>query len=241
MSFPQAVADEVLVKCGRHCALCHKFCGLKIELHHIKQQKDEGPDTADNCIPLCFECHADMRSYDHKHPKGRKYSAAELISHRDDWYKKFAAGGGAAASPDHLELDRATFRRLRQRLPYENGVMQYLNHRYVAQPYPRGGLDPLHDFLELDCRDPGFEFLDPDLEAARAKLEQAVHSYTNDVLTHTFAVVERQESAFYPEGKERNPEFYYKVVYETARKEGIVNDAYAEMVKLARRKLGIDG
>ena len=32
MSFPQAVSDEALVKCGR-CCICHKFCETKIELH----------------------------------------------------------------------------------------------------------------------------------------------------------------------------------------------------------------
>src|SRR4051812_48340154 len=94
MGFPQNVADEALVSCGRHCCLCRKFCGLKIELHHIKPRADGGADTFENCIPLCFDCHGDMRSYDHKHPKGRKYSAVELKQHRDLWYKSVALQGG---------------------------------------------------------------------------------------------------------------------------------------------------
>ncbi len=37
MGFPTSVADDVLVRCGRHCCLCGKYAGQKIELHHIKQ------------------------------------------------------------------------------------------------------------------------------------------------------------------------------------------------------------
>jgi len=37
MSFSSSVSDEVLVKCGRRCCICHVFCGTKMELHHIKQ------------------------------------------------------------------------------------------------------------------------------------------------------------------------------------------------------------
>lgn len=65
MGFPASVADDVLVRCNRHCCLCGKYVGQKIELHHIKQVADGGEDTADNCIPLCFNCHAenDLISY----------------------------------------------------------------------------------------------------------------------------------------------------------------------------------
>lgn len=35
MGFPTSVADEVLVRCGRHCCICEEFVGSKIELHHI--------------------------------------------------------------------------------------------------------------------------------------------------------------------------------------------------------------
>ena len=45
-------------------------------------------DTFENCIPLCFDCHADMGKADPKHPKGKHYSESELIQHRDSWYKK---------------------------------------------------------------------------------------------------------------------------------------------------------
>jgi hypothetical protein len=43
-------------------------------------------DTLENCIPLCFECHAEVGSYNAEHPKGRKFSPAELGKHRDAWF-----------------------------------------------------------------------------------------------------------------------------------------------------------
>ena len=90
MGFPQSVADEVLVKCGRHCCLCGNYAGLKIELHHIKQAADGGKDTADNCIPLCLSCHAEVGSYNAHHPKGRKFTEKELKGHRDKYYALFS-------------------------------------------------------------------------------------------------------------------------------------------------------
>lgn len=92
MSFPADVKEKALVACARRCCLCHRFVGLKIELHHIDQKTEEGKNIFKNCIPLCFDCHADMRSYDHKHPKGTKYTPPELIRHRDNWYERVASG-----------------------------------------------------------------------------------------------------------------------------------------------------
>ena len=89
MGFPTSVADEVLVRCGRHCCICGEFVGSKIELHHIIQVADGGDNSVDNCIPLCFNCHAEVKSYNPRHPKGRMYTPAELKGHRDKCYKKY--------------------------------------------------------------------------------------------------------------------------------------------------------
>lgn len=90
MGFPTSVADEVLVRCGRHCCLCGKYVGQKIELHHIKQVADGGEDTVDNCIPLCFDCHAEVKAYNPHHPKGRKFTEKELKGHRDKCYERYS-------------------------------------------------------------------------------------------------------------------------------------------------------
>lgn len=59
-----------------------------MELHHIVPSVDGGEDSAGNCIPLCFDCHAEVGHYCDGHPKGRKFTTDELITHRDQWYLK---------------------------------------------------------------------------------------------------------------------------------------------------------
>ena len=48
-------------------------------MHHIKQVADGGDDSADNCIPLCFNCHAEVKAYNPSHPKGRRYAEQDRI------------------------------------------------------------------------------------------------------------------------------------------------------------------
>ena len=88
MAFPQTVKDEAMVACQRHCCLCHKLKGTKIECHHIVPEADGGPNTFENCIPVCLDCHVEVGTYNPKHPKGTKYSAKELKKRRDGWYEE---------------------------------------------------------------------------------------------------------------------------------------------------------
>jgi hypothetical protein len=88
MPFSEDIKTKAMVACGRYCCVCHKFCGNNMEVHHIKAHADGGADTFENAIPLCFDCHAEVRQYDSRHPKGIKFSEKELIQHRDNWYKK---------------------------------------------------------------------------------------------------------------------------------------------------------
>ena len=74
MSFSETVQNQALIACGRYCCICNKFCGTKIQLHHIVQPHDGGDDSFDNCIPLCLDCHEDMGKADPKHSTGKHYS-----------------------------------------------------------------------------------------------------------------------------------------------------------------------
>ncbi len=74
MAFQRNVVEELLVSCHRYCCVCHKFCGSKIEIHHIVPRSEGGEDTFENAIALCFDCHAEIGAYNPKHPKGRKFS-----------------------------------------------------------------------------------------------------------------------------------------------------------------------
>ena len=78
---------KALLACGRKCCVCHGFCGRNIELHHIEMESGGGESTFENCIPLCFNCHAEAGHYNSAHPKGTKYSSSELKKHRDHWYE----------------------------------------------------------------------------------------------------------------------------------------------------------
>jgi len=46
---------------------------------------DGGPDSLDNAIPVCFECHAEIHSYNDRHPRGRKFRPEELRAHKEQW------------------------------------------------------------------------------------------------------------------------------------------------------------
>jgi hypothetical protein len=60
---------------------------VKIETDHITPTEQGGDDNIDNAIPVCFECHAEIHSYNDKHPRGRKFRPEELRLHRDQWLK----------------------------------------------------------------------------------------------------------------------------------------------------------
>ena len=81
------VKEKALICCKRHCCICGKSKGLNIEVHHIVPKGSGGPDTFDNAIPLCFDCHSTVGSYNPLHPKGNKYSPKELKQLRDDFYE----------------------------------------------------------------------------------------------------------------------------------------------------------
>jgi len=87
MGFSPEIKQQVMNATARHCCVCHRYKGIKIEVHHLKQEADGGPNTFENAIPLCFDCHSDAGHYNDRHPKGTKFSFLELIKARDNWYE----------------------------------------------------------------------------------------------------------------------------------------------------------
>lgn len=85
MPFPRAEVDVLLAKCHRRCCICHRFCGTKIETDHIVPYAQSQDNNIQNAIPVCFECHAEIHSYNDKHPRGRKFRPEELRQHKDQW------------------------------------------------------------------------------------------------------------------------------------------------------------
>jgi hypothetical protein len=87
MPFQRDEVSTLLSRCHRRCCLCHRFCGVKIETDHIVPTENSGSDDIENAIPVCFECHAEIHSYNDKHPRGRKFQPDELRRHKEQWLK----------------------------------------------------------------------------------------------------------------------------------------------------------
>lgn len=85
VGFNQNEAEDLLVRCHRRCCICHRFCGVKIELDHIEPRAEAGTGEIENAIVVCFECHAEIHSYNDQHPRGRKFHPAELRKHKKQW------------------------------------------------------------------------------------------------------------------------------------------------------------
>lgn len=164
MGFPKSVVDKALVACGRCCCICHTFCGTNIELHHIVQRANGGSDDFDNCIPLCFNCHASMGKADPKHPKGRHYSKEELIMHRNQWYAQQA--NTQTPAPSICEGDKKLLEELRGLFSQAEYV---LTQHDMAGAFRQNSIEALFRYSDLSD-DPFFVFLDTSLEELRQAL-----------------------------------------------------------------------
>ena len=87
MGFPRNVRDQILIDSARHCCVCHRYKGVKVEAHHILPEAAGGENTYANAISLCFDCHADAGHYNPSHPRGTKFSPAELQKAKNNWLK----------------------------------------------------------------------------------------------------------------------------------------------------------
>ena len=85
MAFDRNEVVDLLARCHRRCCICHRFCGVKIETDHIVPAADDGNDDIDNALPVCFDCHAEIHSYNPDHPRGRKFTPNELRAHKERW------------------------------------------------------------------------------------------------------------------------------------------------------------
>ena len=101
MPFPPGVRNKALVYAARHCCVCHRYKGLKVDVHHIIQEADDGPNTLDNAIALCADCHTDAGHYNPRHPRGTKFSPEELRLARDRWHE--IVRRGVVPDPNHSD------------------------------------------------------------------------------------------------------------------------------------------
>ncbi len=103
MPFRPNVREHALVAAARHCCVCHRYKGVKVEVHHIVPESRGGTNDLDNTIALCFDCHTDAGHYNPGHPRGTKFSPEELRLARDMWHETVRRGSiEPPADPDAL-------------------------------------------------------------------------------------------------------------------------------------------
>ena len=183
MSFPQKVAEEALSRCGRCCCICHKFCGTKMELHHIKQKAYGGEDTLDNCIPLCFDCHSDMGKADPNHSKGKHYSEEELRLHRDSWFSRAEAILPHSPEKRIRKEDVELFETICK--TFTPDIIYWLKDAELSGSHPYDVFDPLYTFLR-NRDDPFSEFLNFEMEKLRGNLLDTLQTFLSFLGANTF-------------------------------------------------------
>ena len=238
MSFSETVKTEALVACARHCCICHKFVGLKIELHHIKMKSEGGKDTLENCIPLCFECHADMRSYDHKHPKGTKYTQTELRIHRESWFFKVKNGPTSTYGSIQSDLDIETYKLLVAEISRKTITFMRENN-FAGFSFLRSKIEPLYQYADTPCG-PEREFVDTELEGLRGAFHALACEFADTLATNTWICrADGTRSSVPAEWESEQPDRFYSVVQTIHSQARRTCNAYDDLVRAARRKFGI--
>ena len=207
-----------------------------MELHHIKQKAAGGSETFDNAIPLCFDCHAEAGHYNIDHPKGLKFSSAELQGHRDRWYRKMTTNDQPSAPPAYIDVDRNTFTRFKDLLPLY--CITFLRGHNFAFSFDASYIDAISSLVEASS-DPSFEFLDPILEALRIDVVNQTSKFVSTSSTNCFITSGRFYSV--PEQwEEANPERFERAVTDLNNYATSLCAAYDEFIRNARRRLAAD-
>lgn len=107
MAFSKQIKINALISAARHCCVCHRYKGVKVEVHHILPVAKGGTDVEENAIALCFDCHADAGHYNNKHPRGTKFSSEELRHARDMWH--LAVKANEITPPDDVSFIYARY------------------------------------------------------------------------------------------------------------------------------------
>lgn len=82
---PKAVRDKVLVDAMHRCCLCPEHHDI-IDLHHLEQISEGGPNTEDNLMAICPTCHAKI------HRIRNRYTPDQLRMYKERWVQLCAQG-----------------------------------------------------------------------------------------------------------------------------------------------------
>jgi len=157
-----------------------------MEIHHIVEKYEGGDDTFDNAIPLCFDCHSDMRSYDHNHAKGSKYSRNELKRHRDSWYERVSESHSVSSGSIIYETDKQVFLKTFSILSWSSVIYSIAirdPYQAIHQDVGRG----INEYLHYESSG-ALAFSDSDLEGIRCMLVISLEEFSNHLSSNTFSV-----------------------------------------------------
>jgi hypothetical protein len=235
-SFPLEVKTKALVACRRFCCLCEQYSGIKMHCHHIVPVAKGGPDTFENCIPLCLNCHAEVEAYNDRHPMGNKFRPEELKQRRDTFYKAVQLGPALQQHVGLIEADRATFADLQACLP-STGNIRFVRESTFGFSFPDTDIKELEHF-QYDRSGPEHEFLDEELESQRKQLRSRLAMFLRHIGHHTFRTRQNFDYLEVPEEWEIDDYGrYQKAISDLGAAADKVCESYDSMIRLGRKKL----
>lgn len=84
-AIPQDVRDQVLVDAMHRCCLCPEHDDV-VDLHHVIQVSQGGPNSAENLMAVCPTCHGKIHRI-----RGR-YNEAQPRMYKERWVQLCALG-----------------------------------------------------------------------------------------------------------------------------------------------------
>ena len=225
----------VLAKSARRCSLC--FC-LKGDLTEKLGQfahldKNPANSIEDNLAWMCLEHHS---LYDSKTKQHKNYTMREVKAARAKLYRLVEEGqhlNPVAVQPD-LGPDRKILHDLLEVVP-SIGTIKFLRTNNFAFSFQMSQVEDIEDFY-YDRNGPDHEFLDPELEAARQKFRENCNQFLTLVATHTWSL---HGGDWHSVPEEWEPERFRRAVTEIHTAAAGICSTYANLVRLARKKLGV--
>lgn len=231
--FPVAVRRRALIACARHCCLCQKFCGTKIECDHIVPRERGGDDVFNNCIPLCFDCHAEVHNYNERHPRGTRYTPTELRKRREIWYRKVRTGQLSSTQPS--EADRRTLQDLLTLVP-SNGTIGWLRTFHFGGSFDNSDLDDLRKYLD-HRNGPDHEFLDPEIEKLRIDFRKVSRRFLTYKAGNTWLIRDTDRIGVPIEWEVEQHDRWVKTIDRLNDLADSICESYDRLVRIARKKL----
>lgn len=210
---------------------------MKIECHHIVKESESKDNSIDNCIPLCFDCHADMSSYDPTHPKGTTYRSDELKRHRDNWYTKIASAPSPQYTEKHENLDRELFQRIISILPW-HGSMSFIDtNNFAGFSFDTSMLNQLRNFDAIG-EDPSCEFIDPTLDSLRVELKSHVETFLIAIAKYTFPR-DNARNSIPMDWELENPKVFKEAVEAIHKHSQNAVTTYKSLIREGRHRLAV--